>query len=106
MRKRSASYSVLGGSDFPGARPAGLFFGQAYFGTVSGELTDATGAVVEGASIVLTDQQKGFCSTRLPTTVGAICSARFRRESTRLRRKPRVSTRSSAAGLKSTSMRT
>jgi Carboxypeptidase regulatory-like domain len=35
-------------------------FGQAYFGTVSGTLTDATGAVVEGARIVLTDQQKGF----------------------------------------------
>jgi hypothetical protein len=34
--------------------------GQAYFGTVSGELTDATGAVVAGAKVVLTDQQKGF----------------------------------------------
>ncbi|HEX6802226.1 MAG TPA: TonB-dependent receptor [Terriglobales bacterium] len=33
---------------------------QAYFGTVSGELTDATGAVVTGAKVVLTDQQKGF----------------------------------------------
>ena len=39
--------------------PAALF-GQAYFGTVSGELTDATGAVVQGAKVVLTDQQKGF----------------------------------------------
>lgn len=37
-----------------------LLFGQAYFGTVSGELTDATGAVVQGAKVVLTDQQKGF----------------------------------------------
>ncbi len=37
-----------------------LLFGQAYFGTVSGELTDATGALVQGASVVLTDQQKGF----------------------------------------------
>ena len=35
-------------------------FGQAYFGTVSGELTDTTGAVVEGATVVLTDQQKGY----------------------------------------------
>jgi hypothetical protein len=35
-------------------------FGQAYFGTVSGELTDATGAMVQGAKVVLTDQQKGF----------------------------------------------
>ena len=35
-------------------------FGQAYFGTVSGELTDATRAVVTGAKVVLIDQQKGF----------------------------------------------
>src|SRR5215467_395842 len=38
--------------------PAG--FGQAYFGTVSGQLADSTGAVVTGANVVLTDQQKGF----------------------------------------------
>ena len=37
-----------------------MLFGQGYFGTVSGELTDASGAVVEGAKVVLTDQQKGF----------------------------------------------
>ena len=37
-----------------------VLFGQAYFGTVGGTLTDATGAVVEGAKVVLTDQQKGF----------------------------------------------
>lgn len=37
-----------------------LLLGQAYFGTVSGELTDATGALVQGANVVLTDQQKGF----------------------------------------------
>jgi hypothetical protein len=41
------------------AVPAAVF-GQAYFGTVSGVLTDATGAVVEGADVVLTDLQKGF----------------------------------------------
>jgi hypothetical protein len=35
-------------------------FGQAYFGTVSGEVTDSTGALVQGAKVVLTDQQKGF----------------------------------------------
>ena len=39
---------------------APALFGQAYFGTVSGELTDGTGAVVTGAKVVLTDQQKGF----------------------------------------------
>jgi len=35
-------------------------FAQGYFGTVSGELTDPTGAVVQAAKVVLTDQQKGF----------------------------------------------
>jgi len=33
---------------------------QAYFGTVSGELTDASGAVVQGASVMLSDEEKGF----------------------------------------------
>jgi hypothetical protein len=37
-----------------------MLFGQAYFGTVSGVLTDTTGAVVGGARVVLTDQQKGY----------------------------------------------
>src|SRR5437588_9957424 len=35
-------------------------FGQAYSGTVSGELTDATSAVVTGAKAILTDKGKGF----------------------------------------------
>jgi hypothetical protein len=34
--------------------------GQGYFGTVSGELTDSSGAIVQGAKVVLTDQGKGF----------------------------------------------
>ena len=34
--------------------------GQAYFGTVSGELTDASGAVVQGANVMLSDEEKGF----------------------------------------------
>jgi hypothetical protein len=37
-----------------------VLLAQAYFGTVSGTLTDATGAVVEGASVILADQQKGY----------------------------------------------
>jgi hypothetical protein len=40
-----------------------VLFAQAYFGTVSGELTDSTGAVVQGATIILTDQDKGFTYT-------------------------------------------
>jgi hypothetical protein len=39
--------------------PAALF-GQAYFGTVSGLLTDPSGALVQGAKVVLTDEQKGY----------------------------------------------
>jgi hypothetical protein len=34
--------------------------GQAYFGTVNGVLTDPSGAVVQGAKVVLADQQKGY----------------------------------------------
>ncbi len=34
--------------------------GQGYFGTVSGLLTDRTGAVISGAKITLTDQEKGY----------------------------------------------
>ncbi len=49
--------------------PAALL-AQAYFGTVSGELTDSTGAVVQGARIVLTDQQKGFTYTAISDTSG------------------------------------
>ena len=36
------------------------FFGQGYFGTVSGEITDPSGAVVPYAAVTLIDQQKGF----------------------------------------------
>ena len=35
-----------------------VLFGQAYFGTVSGLLTDPSGAVVQGVSVVLTDEEK------------------------------------------------
>jgi hypothetical protein len=34
--------------------------GQGYFGTVSGVLTDSSGAVIPGAKITLVDQNKGF----------------------------------------------
>lgn len=37
--------------------------GQGYFGTISGELTDATGAVIPGAKVTLLDQEKGYRTT-------------------------------------------
>ena len=37
-----------------------VMLGQSYFGTVSGEVTDPSGAVVPGAKVVLTDQAKGY----------------------------------------------
>jgi hypothetical protein len=45
--------------------------GQAYFGTVSGVLTDSTGAVVAGAKVILTDQQKGFTFTTTSESSGS-----------------------------------
>ncbi len=39
--------------------PAALL-AQAYFGTVSGTLTDPTGAIIQGARVTLTDEQKGY----------------------------------------------
>jgi len=47
-----------------------LVCAQAYFGTVSGELSDPTGALVQGANVVLTDQQKGFSFTATSDTSG------------------------------------
>jgi hypothetical protein len=41
------------------AMPAGTL-GQAYFGTITGVLTDPTGAVIPGAKLTLTDQEKGY----------------------------------------------
>ena len=37
-----------------------IAFGQAYFGTVTGVLTDPSGAVIAGAKVTLTDQNKGY----------------------------------------------
>src|SRR6516225_1686544 len=37
-----------------------LLRAQAYFGTVGGALTDASGALVQGASVMLSDEEKGF----------------------------------------------
>jgi Carboxypeptidase regulatory-like domain len=40
-----------------------ILFAQGYFSTVSGELTDPSGAVVAGAKIVAIDLAKGFTFT-------------------------------------------
>jgi hypothetical protein len=37
-----------------------LLFGQGYFGTVSGTLTDPSSAVIQGAKVTLVDEQKGY----------------------------------------------
>jgi hypothetical protein len=47
-----------------------LLFAQGYYGTVSGELTDPSGAVVPGAKVVLTDQSKGFTFNATSDSVG------------------------------------
>src|SRR5579871_1771370 len=49
--------------------PAALL-SQGYFGTVSGELSDPSGAVVAGAKVVLKDQQKGFTFTTTSDSSG------------------------------------
>ncbi len=38
----------------------GLMFGQGYFGTVTGLVSDPTGAVIPGAKVTLTDEGKGY----------------------------------------------
>jgi hypothetical protein len=37
-----------------------MLFGQGYFGTLSGNITDPSGAIVPGAKVTLVDQQKGY----------------------------------------------
>ncbi len=45
-------------------------FAQGYFGTVSGMLTDPSGAIIEGARVTLTDQQKGYQFTTTSNSEG------------------------------------
>jgi len=56
-----------------------LLLGQAYFGTVSGVLTDTSGAVLAHANVVLTDQQKGFTFKTTTDGNGSYLFGRFRR---------------------------
>lgn len=37
-----------------------MLFAQAYFGTVTGDLTDSSGGVLQGVKVTLTDQLKGY----------------------------------------------
>ena len=45
-------------------------FGQGYFGSVTGVLTDPTRAVIPGAKLVLTDQNKGYAFNATSDAVG------------------------------------
>jgi Carboxypeptidase regulatory-like domain len=56
-----------------------LLFGQGYFGTLTGVLTDSSGAVLAHANVVLADQQKGFTFKTTSDAKGRIYSARFHR---------------------------
>ena len=47
-----------------------LLLGQGYFGTVSGMLTDPSGAIVQNAKVTLTDQQKGYTFTTTSDNTG------------------------------------
>jgi hypothetical protein len=47
-----------------------VLLGQGYFGTVSGVLSDATGAVVQGAKVTLLDEEKGYKFTTTSDTNG------------------------------------
>jgi Carboxypeptidase regulatory-like domain/TonB dependent receptor len=47
-----------------------VMLAQGYFGTVSGELTDASGGIVQGAKVILTDQQKGFTFNTISDSSG------------------------------------
>jgi hypothetical protein len=58
MRCKLGCYLILLGV-FLLAMP-GMLFSQAYFGTVSGTLTDPTGAVIPGVKVTLVDQEKGY----------------------------------------------
>ena len=49
-----------------------ILSGQAYFGTVSGVVTDPAGAVVPKAKVILTDQEKGFTFTAVTNNERAI----------------------------------
>jgi hypothetical protein len=47
-----------------------VLFGQGYFGTVSGILTDSSGAIIQGAKVTLLDEEKGYKFTNTSNNEG------------------------------------
>ncbi len=47
-----------------------LLLAQGYFGTISGILTDASGAIIQGAKVTLLDEEKGYHFTTTSTSEG------------------------------------
>jgi Carboxypeptidase regulatory-like domain/TonB dependent receptor len=47
-----------------------MLFGQAYSGTVTGDLTDSSGGVLQGAKVTLIDQEKGYTFNATSDTSG------------------------------------
>ena len=50
--------------------PPAALFGQGYFGTVSGILTDPSAAAIQGAKVTLVDEEKGYKFTTTSNNEG------------------------------------
>ena len=67
-----------------------MLFGQAYFGTVSGVLTDSTDAVVAGAKVIAPISKRATPLRRPPTTADDIVPVGSAGDVRRCRSKPRL----------------
>jgi len=72
LKVGKASHAGIGGAVlfFLLLMISGVAAAQGYFGTISGVLTDTSGAVIPGARITLVDQNKGFRFTTTSDTGG------------------------------------